>query len=236
MESTVQDVMTKTVVVVNEDASFKEIVRLMQEYRVSAVPVVDGDDRVVGIVTEGDLILKEDTSLATEERVLESRRRKIQRQKAGGTVAGELMTRPAETIGARATLAEAARKMHRLSVKRLPVVDEKGKLVGIVSRVDLLRVFLRPDQEIRRDIEETVIARTLWIDPATIRVTVAQGVVTLEGELERRSLTDAMVEIVRAVPGVVSVQSRLSFQLDDTEPTGFAFPWMAYAERVSERP
>ncbi len=236
MDSTVQDVMTKTVVVVNEDASFKEIVRLMQEYRVSAVPVVDGDDRVVGVVTEGDLILKEGTELEAEAHVLESRRRKIQRLKASGIVAGELMTHPAETIGPHATLAEAARKMHRLAVKHLPVVDERGKLVGIVSRVDLLRVFLRPDREIRQDIEETVIARTLWIDPATIRVTVAQGVVTLEGELERRSLIEALIEIVRAVPGVVSVRSRLSFQQDDTAVAGLVSPWMAYAEKVSERP
>ena len=158
MKLTVSDVMTRTVVSVNAFAPFKDIVRRMQEYRVSAVPVVDEDDIVLGIVSEGDLILKEDADLEGEPRFLDGARRRQDRSKAAGRIASELMTAPAITIGPDATLGEAARLMHRRAVKRLPVVDPAdGTILGIVSRTDLLKVFLRDDAEIAREVREDVI-------------------------------------------------------------------------------
>jgi CBS domain-containing protein len=228
MKRTVQDVMTRTVVVVSESAPFKDVVRLMQEYRVSALPVVDASERLVGIVSEGDLILKEDPYLEGEGHLLEGRRRKGQRGKAQGLVAAQVMTTPAITAQATTTLGEAARIMHRRIVKRLPVVDADGKVIGIVSRADLLKVFLRSDAEISEDVSDGIIRRTLWIDPTTIRVVVSDGVVSLEGQLERRSLIPVLIGLVHAVEGVVGVQDRLSFAVDDVSPTGdLPLPWAA---------
>jgi CBS domain-containing protein len=217
MKRTVSDVMTRTVVSVNAFAPFKDIVRRMQDYRVSAVPVVDEDDIVLGIVSEGDLILKEDADLEGEPRFLDGARRRQDRSRAAGRIASELMTAPAITIGPDATLGEAARLMHRHAVKRLPVVDPHGgSILGIVSRGDLLKVFLRADAEIAQEIREDVIRRTLWIDPNTIRVVVRDGVVSMEGQLERRSLLPIVERLVLSTEGVVAFESRLSYLTDDT--------------------
>ncbi len=217
MKRTVADVMTRTVVSVDAFAPFKDIVRRMQDYRVSAVPVVDEDDIVLGIVSEGDLILKEDADLEGEPRFLDGARRRQDRSRAAGRIASELMTAPAITIGPDATLGEAARLMHRHAVKRLPVVDPHGgSILGIVSRSDLLKVFLRADAEIAQEIREDVIRRTLWIDPNTIHVVVRDGVVTMEGQLERRSLLPIVERLVLSTEGVVAFESRLSYLTDDT--------------------
>jgi CBS domain-containing protein len=228
MRRAVQEVMTRTVVVVNDSAPFKEIVRRMQEHRVSAVPVVDGGGRLVGIVSEGDLILKEDSHLEGEGHLFESRHRRADREKAAGLVAAQLMTAPVVTITPEATLSEAARLMHRHAVKRLPVVGPEGTVLGIVSRADLLKVFLREDREIAREVSEDIVRRTLWIDPATIRVIVQSGVVMLEGQIERRSLIPVLVNLVHAVEGVVGVENRLSHLVDDTAPSSeLPLPWTA---------
>lgn len=220
--------MTRTVVIVDGSAPFKDVVRLMQEYQVSALPVVDSSERLVGIVSEGDLILKEDPYLEGEAHLLEGRRRRIQREKAQGLVAGQVMTTPPVTVQATTTLGEAARMMHRRKVKRLPVVDADGKVIGIVSRADLLKVFLRTDAEIAEDVVDGIIRRTLWIDPATLRVVVSDGVVLLEGQLERRSLVPVLIGLVHAVEGVVGVEDRLSYSVDDVSPSGdLPMPWAA---------
>jgi CBS-domain-containing membrane protein len=225
MRRRVEDTMTRTVVVAREDAPFKELVRLMDEYRVSAVPVVDGAGFLMGIVSEADLLLKEE-HVEGAEHLFEGRRRRLERMKAEGTTARELMTTPVVTIHPESTLGEAARLMHAKGVKRLPVVDQDNRIVGIVSRRDLLHVFLRDDEEIRREVSEGVIERTLWIDPAAVRVTVLDGVVSLEGEVERRSLATIMVGLVRGVDGVVEVEDRLTFRFDDSSlrPESAA-PW-----------
>jgi CBS domain-containing protein len=216
MHRQVMDVMTGTVAVVREDAPFKEIVRQLDGYRVSALPVVDRDGRLVGIVSEADLLLKEERD-ADGERPFEGRRRRLERYKAEGISARELMTSPVVSIRPQAAIGEAARVMHARGVKRLPVVDQDGRVVGIVSRRDLLHVFLRPDDEIRRDVVHGVIEETLWIDPATIRVTVTDGVVALLGEVERRSVAEILVRLVIGVDGVVGVEDRLSYRFDDRD-------------------
>jgi CBS domain-containing protein len=224
----VEDVMTKTVVTVREDAPFKEVVRLMDEYRVSALPVVDRDGRLLGVVSEADLLLKEarEPDAPARRRTFEGRRTREERIKADATAAGSLMTSPAITVGPDAAVGEAARTMHRRAVKRLPVVDERGLVVGIVSRRDLLHVFLREDAEIRREVSERVIEHTLWIEPDTVGVAVHEGVVTLRGELERRSVCSILVGLVLGVDGVVGVRDMLTYRFDDSstrpEPTT---PW-----------
>jgi CBS domain-containing protein len=217
MKSRVWDVMTRQVVVVDESAPFKEIVELLEEHRVSALPVVDADDRVVGVVSEADLLLKEVIDAAGENdgRLFERKRRKVERAKAAGAVAADVMTAPAITVRAGATLSDAARLMKDHGIKRLPVVESDGKLVGIVSRADLLRVFLRPDQDIKQEIERSVIEETLWMDPSRVRVGVRQGVVTAEGTVEQRSMIPVLIGLIHGVEGVVGVEDRLTYEVDD---------------------
>jgi CBS-domain-containing membrane protein len=235
MKLVVSDVMTRDVVTVDALAPFKEVVRLMQEHNVSALPVLDAEGVLLGIVSEGDLILKEDPGLDGAGRLFESRHRAVDRAKAAGRLAHELMTAPVISVGPEKTLGEAARRMHRGQVKRLPVLDADGHLVGIVSRADLLRVFLREDAEIAREIREDVIRRTLWIDPDTIRVVVREGVVTIEGQIERRSLLPIVERLVSAIPGVVAVNDRLSFGADDTQPGELPTPWSVMTPGIGGR-
>jgi CBS-domain-containing membrane protein len=226
MQKTVKDVMTRTVVVVRDSTPFKELVRRMQEHRVSAVPVVDEDGRAIGIVSEADLILKEDPFLEGGPHLFERRHHRVEREKHSAGTAGALMSSPAVTVGPDASLAEAARLMTKHSVKRLPVVGADDRVMGIVSRADLLKVFLRSDAEIVRAIREDVVRRTLWIDPLTIRVVVREGVATFEGQVERRSLIPVLTGLVHAIDGVVGVENRLSFMIDDTAPASeLPLPW-----------
>ncbi|MDC0765378.1 CBS domain-containing protein [Streptomyces sp. HD] len=200
---TVSDVMTHTVVAVGSAAPFKEIVELLDQWKVSALPVLAGEGRVVGVVSEADLLPKEefrDGDEATGEAG--------ERLKAGALTAGELMSTPAVTVHADASLAEAARIMARRHVKRLPVVDGVGMLQGVVSRSDLLKVFLRPDSEIADEIRGSVLTHL----PITtgLEVSVTEGVVTLSGALPERGLVPVVARAVRAVEGVVDVQLDLT--------------------------
>ena len=232
MKHTVADVMTRTVVVVDASAPFKEVVRRMQEFRVSAVPVVDDEQRLVGIVSEADLILKEDPELEDGARLFEGHHRRVDREKAAGLVARELMTTPVVTVAPDMSLGEAARIMHRKMVKRLPVVNGGGRILGILSRADLLKVFLRDDAEIEAEIREDVIRRTLWIDTDTLEVQVRDGVVYLAGQVERRSLIPVLERLVVSVEGVVGTEQRLSWMTDDTVASSeISVPWTAVGRR-----
>jgi CBS-domain-containing membrane protein len=213
----VRDVMTPEVVTVGELASFKEIAATMAEHRVSALPVLNAQGRVAGIVSEADLLLKEEFPEGPAGgRLFQGRRQRMERAKAAGATAAELMTAPAVTVGPDTSVAEAARLLHRHGVKRLPVVDPAGPLLGIVSRADLLKVFLRSDAEIALEVRQDVLVRAMWVDPETVVVKVRDGVVTLTGQLERRSLIPITVGLVQSLDGVVDVVDRLSFEVDDT--------------------
>jgi CBS-domain-containing membrane protein len=208
--------MTTDVCTVDLETPFKRVAQLLAERRVSALPVLDGDGRVVGVVSEADLLLKEEFPEGPAGGGLfEGRRRRAARAKAAGDTAAELMTSPAVTVGPDAAVAEAARLLHRHGVKRLPVVDPAGPLLGIVSRADLLKVFLRPDDEIAADVRQDVLARSLWVDPDGIGVDVRDGVVTLTGQLELRSQVTIAVSLVHALDGVVDVVDELDFEVDD---------------------
>lgn len=201
----VSDVMTQTVVSVGQDAGFKDIVALMAQWQVSALPVTAGEGRVVGVVSEADLLPKEEFR-DVEPSHPEQLRRIRDMAKAGGVTAAELMTSPPVTVRAGATLAQAARQLALHHVKRLPVVDEWGGLVGIVSRADLLKVFLRPDEEIEEEVRREVVAYLFGDESMGVIVKVADGVVTLTGRLPDTTLVPVAARLARAVEGVVDVQ------------------------------
>ena len=214
---TVRSVMTENVVTVAEDMPYKEIVATLAQHGVSAVPVVDEAGRVVGVVSEADLLHKmEFAGLEPHLHLIERRQRRMARVKASGDTARDLMSAPAITVGPDAALTAAASTMERERVKRLPVVDRRGRAIGIVSRRDLLRVYLRDDEAIRDEIRNQVLRQTLWIDPDTIDVSVAQGVVVLIGRADRRSTAQIIVRLCEAVPGVVEVVDQLEHGYDDT--------------------
>ncbi|MGW6980255.1 CBS domain-containing protein [Streptomyces sp. NPDC054932] len=201
--------MTHTAVAIGREASYKEIVELMDQWKVSAVPVLEGEGRVVGVVSEADLLPKEE--FRRDDPVLPDQLEEA--SKAGGVLAEELMSSPAVTVHPDATLAEAARIMARKHVKRLPVVNGVGMLEGVVSRSDLLKVFLRPDEEIGVEIRDSVLAGLA--PPVHLQASVKEGVVTLRGSLRDRALVPLMARAVRAVEGVVDVRMELEGQ-----PTG----------------
>ncbi|MGY6022622.1 CBS domain-containing protein [Streptomyces spinosirectus] len=206
---TVSDVMTRTVVALGRRATFKEIVKTMQKWGVSAMPVVEGETHVVGIVSEADLLPKEEFRDGDPDRRTQLRRL-ADLMKAGAVTAEELMTSPAVTVAEDATLSQAARTMALKKIKRLPVVDGAGVLRGIVSRADLLKVFLRGDEDIAAEVRDTVVADLFPAGPEQIRVEVREGVVRLTGRIADTTLVPAAARLVRAVEGVVDVDCALS--------------------------
>ncbi|HXP18751.1 MAG TPA: CBS domain-containing protein [Streptosporangiaceae bacterium] len=213
MSATVRDVMTTRVVAVRKDASFKEMAAMLRSSRISAFPVVDDGGRVIGVVSEADLLVKEAVQ-AEGISMLAALRHIHEDEKAAGITAGDLMTGPAVTIRPEAPVEEAARLMYDRRVKRLPVVTGAGLLVGIISRVDVLSVFDRPDEQIRREVVQQVLPDVLHPVPRGLEVTVRDGIVTVSGRLRGDHDGRAVLEAVRHVQGVVAVRDRLSYSGD----------------------
>ncbi|WP_133916753.1 CBS domain-containing protein [Streptomyces sp. NBC_00582] len=213
----VSDLMTAAVVKVHRDTGFKEIAKLLAEHDITAVPVVDDDEHTVGVVSEADLLRKEAALLDPAGLLPVLRPGAADRAKAGATTAEGLMNSPAVTARPQWTAVEAAQAMERHHVKRLPVVDEADRPVGVISRADLLRVFLRGDSAIREEISGDVLLRTLGITPGAITVRVVDGRVTLKGGVERKSLVPVVVRLCQGVDGVVDVSADLSHRVDDTD-------------------
>ncbi|MBB5815586.1 CBS domain-containing protein [Streptomyces collinus] len=205
----VSDVMTHTVAAIGRNATFKEIVRMMHDWKVSALPVLEGEGRVVGVVSEADLLPKEEFRDSDPDRRTQLRRLS-DLAKAGAVTAGELMSSPALTVQADTTLAQAARTLARARVKRLPVVDELGMLQGIVSRADLLKVFLRDDEDIAEEVRREVVSYLFPAPASAVRVAVREGVVKLGGRMRDTSLVPVAARLIRAVEGVVDVEFDLS--------------------------
>ncbi|MEU6541291.1 CBS domain-containing protein [Streptomyces sp. NPDC047000] len=215
----VADVMVDNVVTAHRATPFKEVARLLGAHRISGLPVVD-EGRVVGVLSETDLMLRqarepqEPAPAAGWLRRL-TRRGRTEHTKTSARTAGGLMTAPAVTVRADDTVREAARLMARHGVERLPVLDDADRLVGIVTRSDLLGVFRRDDEEIRGDVEQRVFVETLWLTPRGVTVTVQDGVVTLVGRLERRSEKTIAAAMTARVDGVVGVVDHLTYRFDD---------------------
>ncbi|WP_432843395.1 CBS domain-containing protein [Dactylosporangium sp. CA-092794] len=203
-ELRVYDVMTPEVVVATADCRRRHIIDVLTDYGVSGLPVVDEHDRVVGMVTEADLL----PAVAEPE-------------PDGGPgaepTAAQLMTSPAITVGPQAPIRFAARLMTRHRIKRLAVVEDgSGRLVGIVTRGDLMRRALRSDAAVERDVVDNVVLPAFGVDPAEIGVEVSDGVVTLRGPVERRSAAQRLTALARAVDGVTGVADELTWRVDDT--------------------
>lgn len=218
MRRTVQDVMTRDVVAVRGATPFKGLVRLLNEHRITALPVLDDTGRVVvGVVSETDLALKEVAPLREAHTpVFETTEHRVERAKAASLTAADLMTAPAVTAGPDELVAAVARRMYDRSVKRLPVVDRGGALVGIVTRGDLLKVFLRSDDDLRFDVLDHVAGDLLRLPVGAVEVEVRDGIVRLAGRLPRRRQAVALERLTAAIDGVVAVESQLAWQVDDT--------------------
>jgi CBS domain-containing protein len=210
--------MTSRVHVARPLTPFKRLVQLIEENRISALPIVDEQGIPIGIVSESDLLLKERRhELESEPSLLHPRRRRQERAKAEGVVASEIMTTPPITVRSDTTLPQAARLMQERNVRRLVVVDERGKILGIVSRSDLLQVFLRTDDELRDEVLSTIIPSMLISDPESIQVAVRWNVVTLSGNVDRKSDAEIFARMTREIDGVVDVVNRLTYSWDDTD-------------------
>ncbi|MFF4793851.1 CBS domain-containing protein [Streptomyces sp. NPDC001276] len=212
---TVEELMTRDVVRARRDTPFKELVRLLEENDVTAVPVVDELDRPMGVVSEADLLRKTTDQADPSGRTPIPHLEAWERAKAEGSRAEELMSAPAVCARPEWTVVEAARLMETQHVKRLPVVDEADRLLGIVSRADLLRIFLRRDEAIRDEITGDLLRRTLGLDPRDVTAEVRDGRVTLAGIVESRSLIPVIEQLCRGVDGVVSVSGNLAHRTDD---------------------
>jgi CBS domain-containing protein len=207
--------MTHSVVRTRADAPFKEIVKLLADHDVTAVPVVDDSDRPLGVVSEADLLRRESTQPDTAGLLAILDTPGTAAPPAVATIAGGLMTSPAIVAHPDWSVVQAARVMDHGHVKRLPVVDETGRLVGIISRADLLRVFLRRDSLIREEITGDVLDRTLGIGPDEVTVRIADGRVFLRGTVDRRSLIPVVVRLCEGVDGVVEVTAELDYRTDE---------------------
>ncbi|MFI7542531.1 CBS domain-containing protein [Actinoplanes sp. NPDC049599] len=222
---TVNDVMTTAVVTVSQDTPYRGVVDLLVSNRFSAVPVVDEFQRVIGVVSEADLLRKIEYAGAAAPRLFDGRRRRGERVKATARTAADLMSTPPVTVLTNTSIPAAARLLDGEGVKRLPVVDDLGRLVGIVSRGDLLKVHLRPDDQIQADIETGVLRPFLADEIETVQLTVADGIVTYTGRVDRWSTTDIVDRLTRQVAGVVEVVDKLEYDYDDRTilGTGMAY-------------
>lgn len=201
--------MTTGAVAVAETASYKHLIEIMRRRRISSVPVVDAAGHVSGVVSEADLLLKEVGLDALTG--LRATGRHGELAKAAGLTAVDLMTQPAVTIGPEDSVAEAARRMHDYRIKHLPVVGHDGELVGVVSRIDLLSVFDRPDQDIRSEITEKILAGRLGLDPEACSVTVVSGVVTVSGRTPSEAVAVELIDAICHTEGVVNVRDKISW-------------------------
>ncbi len=193
----VVDLMTTDVVAVSADTGLREAARLMFRNRVSGLPITGDDGSLIGIITEADFL-----RLEVEQQ--DGRR-------APGETVGDVMSRGVVTVGPEIEIHEAAKIMAVQEVKRLPVVDEENRLLGIISRADIVSIFTRPDDVIEDEIREDLIRRVLYIDPDRIQIGVVNGVVTLSGEVDTRNEASMLEELTNRLDGVLGVESKLTW-------------------------
>jgi CBS domain-containing protein len=212
MSARVVDVMCPDPVAVRADASFKEIAARLREQRVSAFAVLDADDKVIGVVSEADLLPKEALEAGYEGHPgpLARLRHHAEREKASGLIASDVMSTPPVTIGPFDLVSHAAHLMYDHGLTCLPVV-EQGRLAGMITRADVLSVFGRPDADIRSEIVRKVLLGYVLVDPVRFTVTVQDGVVTLKGEPETAEIGHDLVTSVRQLEGVVAVRDQLTY-------------------------
>lgn len=216
----VRDLMTTDVLTLGPEAPLKDVARILVEHRISGLPVCDIEGHVLGVVSEGDILYKEHDPREAHSGgplgwMIDGSPNFAGYAKASAHTAGQAMTSPAVTIAPTDTVAAAARLMCERRVNRLPVVAD-GTMVGIVTRADLVRAFVRSDAEILNEIRTDVLRKTMWVDEGQIEIEVARGSVTLEGMLDRRSDVEVLERLVARVPGVTTVASSVAWKVDDT--------------------
>jgi CBS-domain-containing membrane protein len=206
---TVADIMTRDIVAIDQDKPYKEIVEILISEGVSALPVVDAQGRVIGVVSEADLLHKEEHADQTQgdsPPMFASSRTRQAWDKSSGRVAKDLMSSPVRTVRVDTPISKAARWLARSEVRRLFVVEGE-RVVGVMSRRDLLRAFLREDHDIRAEIENEVFGRVLWAEPGEVDIDVKNGVVSLDAAFETAVEHDIAVGLINQIPGVVAVDS-----------------------------
>jgi len=218
---TVRDVITRSVLSVGPGTPLKDVARLLIEHGISGLPVVDQAGRVMGVISEGDLLVKEQSREAFHHRPLarifgESEETRQLLAKADARTAGDAMTSPAITIDAARSVNAAAAVMVERRVNRLPVTED-DRLVGIVTRADVVRTFVRTDEELAELIRRDVLLRSLWEDPAAFSVSVINGVATIRGRVERRSSAAIIERMVEMQPGIVGVTAEIAWAMDDRD-------------------
>jgi CBS domain-containing protein len=220
----VRELMTENVITIGPETPIKDVAEILVENRISGVPVCDIEGKPLGVVSEGDILYKEHDP--TERHlggplgwIVDGSPNYTAYIKAEALSARKAMTAPAITIAPYESVAQAARLMCECGVNRLPVVED-GRIVGIVTRADLVRAFTSTDAEIERELKDDVLERTMWIDPARVQIAVNDGAVELTGLLQKRSDVELLVRLARQVPGVVSVDSSVRWQLDDGSRRG----------------
>jgi CBS domain-containing protein len=216
----VEALMHRDVVTVRRDTPLREVARLLVEQRVSGLPVVDEAGAVVGVVSEADFLIRERGEPTERPRWLERVFRggegltAEELVKVRAMTAAEAMTAPAVVVDPATTVESAARTMIERRINRLPVVS-RGRLVGIVTRADVVRAFVRTDDELREAIIDDVVRRAMWLDGRDLAITVTDGVVRIAGTLERRTDVATIEQLVRAIPGVLDVTVEADWRVDD---------------------
>jgi CBS domain-containing protein len=212
----IETLMSKHVVTASPDTSLKRVARMLTRYRISGIPVCDEDGAVLGVVSEADILCKERGAVPEPGGLLGWLFEKADAEctRLLARTAGEAMTAPALTIAPSASVNVAAQIMIRRHINRLPVVED-GRLVGIVSRADLVRAFHRSDEEIAHEVEDDVLLRQLWISPDDVHVAVDDGVVTLTGVVDDKTQAEFVAAYALRVPGVVDVISQVEYRVDD---------------------
>ncbi len=231
--NTVRAVMTQPAISVRVGTPLKDVAQILLDRRISGLPVVDDGGVVLGIVSEADFLVKEQGPDAISHRHLarfrgESEASRAQLAKLAATTAGEAMTAPAVTITSGTRISEAAAIMTRRGFNRLPVVDD-GRLIGIVTRADLVRAYVRSDEQLARTIREDVLLRILWLDPTLFTVVVRNGSASISGRVERRSMAEMVEGAVGMVPGLIDVHADVTWTMDDSQfqpaSVDLAFPY-----------
>lgn len=212
------EVMTRDPVAVGPETPLKDVADILLTHGISGVPVIGERLEVLGVVSEADIIAKEAGPDRRERRLISwlLGGAHADREKVAARTAAEAMGSPAITVGTRETVADAARLMTDMGIKRLPVVDDDGTLIGIVTRTDLVRAFARDDEEIEREIRKLL--ETLWLDEPDLELRIDRGEVQLTGQMRRRSDAQVLAQLTRRVPGVVDVRSTLRWEWDDGQP------------------
>jgi CBS domain-containing protein len=218
-----KSVMTTEVVCVAPDTPFKECVDMIRVHRVGALPVVDDSGRLLGILSESDLLRKEERATGRDE------------PRATARTAAYAMTRTVITSTPESSLGQAARLMHAASIRHLPITDAEGRLIGIVSRADLLKVFLRSDESIRREIAEVLLPRAFGIPSGGLEIEVREGVVHVGGEVATSSTAQLIVAFIDRIEGVVGVEGEVGYRLDDRRLRNMASPGLRSESPVESR-